>query len=923
MADDGRSLEEENRQLKSALKLSMQEKYEAAEYGLTLLETNQQLKNQLDELGGKYEELDRELKITRKVISFKLLTHSQLQSLEEQNLIQRRLSIAGFQEEDDLVSESANRERVLRNQVHDLEVELKELRLKYERQMAENDTLHKRNIEQQSAHEDLEKQFRNLKSDIRDAKAKEVQILNEYDDLEAENLELQKTILSLKTSQVEFESVRHELKRLQEENDVIHVQLEEITRLKRMTEKSLEDALESLQIERDQRHNLRKELDSRIISDSISHLSDLRNLNNLGNVSKLSQLQESITECQKLDVNVSTNEPPGSDMKNQEENKSGSKHPSPDDLLTELRTTEIAKYEAELAHIEAEKNELTRTLEITQRSLELATSEVSNKQERINGLLAQLDAIMSVKSEADSEFEVKELELEAQPAANCKNAMVESCISMTSHTDENEDLTANTQNDLKRLRRALRLNENRYSVALRQIASMQHDLWRYHEREKIDSRPELASEESLKQELVRLQGILEQRNEEIKTLQQKLSDNEQTVCKNYSKIRSVTETYKECLIVLIGIYSFVCSVIKVSPHKQVAYVADRFNIPLCGEKDSSENSVASDVVGTDKSIDEQLGQDCGIKPTESSTSNTKTTTSATTESNFEVLSEEADLHLTVVTQLRHLVNTFNEKYSQISNQVPGRSSLDVEETQQQNLRLKSLLETKREQVHALRNMLRANKTTAETALANLKQKYEKEKINVSSTMQQLRNELKTLKEDAAIYASLRAVFAQRYDEYMTQLDEMQRKLSVAEEEKRTANTLLRLAIQQKLAVTQRLEELEVNLYQKQNFDIRSGQSHPPYHTSSIQPSPNSLLSSPNHQHSYSTSIHSQRHSTPQSFPPIDLSTYRSSTLPNASYYTGSSPQHGSISSNGSGARLSGPGSDRSKRNTRFRRDGVT
>ncbi|CAH8459977.1 unnamed protein product [Schistosoma mattheei] len=912
MADDGRSLEEENRQLKSALKVSMQEKYEAAEYGLTLLETNQQLKNQLDELGGKYEELDRELKITRK-------------SLEEQNLIQRRLSIAGFQEEDDLVSESANRERVLRNQVHDLEVELKELRLKYERQMAENDTLHKRNIEQQSAHEDLEKQFRNLKSDIRDAKAKEVQILNEYDDLEAENLELQKTILSLKTSQVEFESVRHELKRLQEENDVIHVQLEEITRLKRMTEKSLEDALESLQIERDQRHNLRKELDSRIISDSISHLSDLRNLNNLANVSKLSQLQESNTECQKLDTNVSTNELPGSDVKNREENKSGSKHPSPDDLLTELRTTEIAKYEAELAHIEAEKNELTRTLEITQRSLELATSEVSNKQERINGLLAQLDAIMSVKSEADSEFEVKELELEAQPTANCKNAMVESCISMTSHTDENEDPNTNTQNDLKRLRRALRLNENRYSVALRQIASMQHDLWRYHEREKIDSRPELASEESLKQELVRLQGILEQRNEEIKTLQQKLSDNEQTICKNYSKICSVTETYKQCLIVLIGIYSFVCSVIKVSPHKQVAYVADRFNIPLRSEKDSSENSVASDLVGTDKSIDEQLGQDCGIKPTGSPTSNTKTTTSTTTttESDFEVLSEEADLHLTVVTQLRHLVSTFNEKYSQISNQVPGRSSLDIEETQQQNLRLKSLLETKREQVHTLRNMLRANKTTAETALANLKQKYEKEKINVSSTMQQLRSELKTLKEDAAIYGSLRAVFSQRYDEYMTQLDEMQRKLSVAEDEKRTANTLLRLAIQQKLAVTQRLEELEVDLYQKQNFDIRSGQPHPPYHTSSIQPSPNSLLSSPNHQHSYSTSIHSQRHSTPQSFPPIDLSTLRSSTLPNAPYYTGSSPQHGSMSSNGSGARLSGPGSDRSKRNTRFRRDGVT
>nr|AAW26737.1 SJCHGC08034 protein [Schistosoma japonicum] len=152
---------------------------------------------------------------------------------------------------------------------------------------------------------------------------------------------------------------------------------------------------------------------------------------------------------------------------------------------------------------------------------------------------------------------------------------------------------------------------------------------------------------------------------------------------------------------------------------------------------------------------------------------------------------------------------------------------------------------------------------------------------------------------------------------------MQRKLSMAEEEKRTANTLLRLAIQQKLAVTQRLEELEVDLCQKQGFDIRSPQPHPPYYTSPIQTPPNSLLPGTNHQHSYPTSIHNQRHSTPQSFPQVDLSTPRSSALPNTPYYSGSSPQHGSMSSNGSGVRVSGPGSDRSKRNTRFRRDGVT
>lgn len=46
------------------------------------------------------------------------------------------------------------------------------------------------------------------------------------------------------------------------------------------------------------------------------------------------------------------------------------------------------------------------------------------------------------------------------------------------------------------------------------------------------------------------------------------------------------------------------------------------------------------------------------------------------------------------------------------------------------------------------------------------------------------------------------------DEYVTQLEEMQRQLAAAEDEKKTLNSLLRMAIQQKLALTQRLEDLE-------------------------------------------------------------------------------------------------------------------
>uniref|UniRef100_A0A1A8G7S7 Bicaudal D homolog 1 n=1 Tax=Nothobranchius korthausae TaxID=1143690 RepID=A0A1A8G7S7_9TELE len=132
---------------------------------------------------------------------------------------------------------------------------------------------------------------------------------------------------------------------------------------------------------------------------------------------------------------------------------------------------------------------------------------------------------------------------------------------------------------------------------------------------------------------------------------------------------------------------------------------------------------------------------------------------------------------------------------------------DKDSCMEEIMKLKSLLSTKREQIATLRLVLKANKQTAEVALANLKSKYEAEKSLVTDTMTKLRNELKALKEDAATFSSLRALFATRCDEYVTQLDEMQRQLAAAEDEKKTLNSLLRMAIQQKLALTQRLEDL--------------------------------------------------------------------------------------------------------------------
>lgn len=54
------------------------------------------------------------------------------------------------------------------------------------------------------------------------------------------------------------------------------------------------------------------------------------------------------------------------------------------------------------------------------------------------------------------------------------------------------------------------------------------------------------------------------------------------------------------------------------------------------------------------------------------------------------------------------------------------------------------------------------------------------------------------------------MFAARCEEYVTQVDELQQQLTAAEEEKKTLNQLLRLAVQQKLSLTQRLEDIEVD-----------------------------------------------------------------------------------------------------------------
>ena len=96
------------------------------------------------------------------------------------------------------------------------------------------------------------------------------------------------------------------------------------------------------------------------------------------------------------------------------------------------------------------------------------------------------------------------------------------------------------------------------------------------------------------------------------------------------------------------------------------------------------------------------------------------------------------------------------------------------------------------------------------ALANLKSRYENDKAVQSETVAQLKRSLKSLKaEVSATFASLRGMYATRCEEYLVQVDELQRKYAASEEEKKTLNHLLKQAIHQKIDLTQRLEEFEI------------------------------------------------------------------------------------------------------------------
>lgn len=741
--------------LQQELAETNQEKVRAAEYGLAVLEEKHQLEAHIEELEAALESNKVELEHAKETLS------------KHQGIFKKQ-SESGISLEDSLIQESVSREQGFRENIQDLENELRTHKQNQERLKSEHSLMSSLVSDLQTKCDQLEDQRRQLKSELKEYKIRENRNIVDYAELEEENISLQKQVSVLKQSQVEYEGLKHEKKRLEEELDDLNMQLDESISLKKIVDKNLEEALAALQVEREQKHALKKDLDARLNQESMFNLSNLAQLGGLSDGLKFNSHEEGEED----DGQHPALKRVEADYEHKHgETQTARKGPGKvNDILSEIQQNEVKKLEQMLEQSEEEKVVLQRALDEARKLIEDTQADLIQQRDRANQLKAQISAALakgSLDSSPESDADSLEKQIEAESDEE-KKALLE-------------------------MKKNLILNEKKYSSALQQIYELQTEINSLMEKNKQGGLKD--GDPAVSEILNQLQNKCKQYEEFIKDMSKDLkamtgiaSVSQGSLQKTQDEMLKVTEE-------LAQLYHLVCEVSGETPSRVMLQHAKA--IDKMTKADAQEQS--EDKEG--ENVDKESGK--------------KKSKSRKAEGEVDENSLKADVNScqkltdTILDQTKHLKKSV-EHLMEVSrnNRTDDSEQSDVQELQEQIVKLKAMLSTKREQIATLRSVLKANKSTAEFALANLKQKYENEKVIVTETMLKLRNELKALKEDAATFASLRAMFAQRCDEYVTQLDEYQRQLAAAEEEKKTLNSLLRMAIQQKLVLTQRLEDLE-------------------------------------------------------------------------------------------------------------------
>uniref|UniRef100_A0A671S818 Bicaudal D homolog 1a n=1 Tax=Sinocyclocheilus anshuiensis TaxID=1608454 RepID=A0A671S818_9TELE len=744
------------------------EKIRAAECGLVVLEENQTLKQQYAELETEQEALKQEL-----------------EQLQEVNT--RKVAEDGETNEETLLQESASKEAYYMGRLVDLQTQLNVSSSVASNAQAQAERLNALVQELREVSCMLELQRNRMREEIREYKFRETRLLQDYTELEEENITLQKLVSTLKQNQVEYEGLKHEIKVLEEETVLLNSQLEDALRLKDISEGQLEEALDALKNEREQKNNLRKELAHHLsLTDSVygasTHLA-------ISAVEGLKFAEEAATNG----TSASGSSPNNEDRNRCNECRKGEVLHPVSDLFSELNLSEIQKLKQQLLQVEREKAVLLSNLQESQTQLQHTQGALTEQHKRVHRLTERFNAMKRLYS--DKEFDTEESEKNEVPINGC--------------CDYEADING------------MELLECKYRVAMTEVIDLKAELKAL--KEKYNQSLENQSEESnhsegkvqaLEEQVKRLEKACREGRERVSSLEVELRCSSVMASESNGMLNTAQDELVTFSEELAQLYYHVCLCNNETPNRVMLDYYRQSRVTRSGSLKGPEDPRA---LLSPRLARRTKGE--GGSPNKTpfgSPINGSSLSPSPVPETGDLRREPMNiynLNAIIRDQIKHLQKAVDRSL-QLSRQRAAARELapildkDKEVCMEEILKLKSLLSTKREQIATLRLVLKANKQTAEVALANLKSKYENEKSMVTETMKKLRNELKALKEDAATFSSLRAMFATRCDEYVTQLDEMQRQLAAAEDEKKTLNSLLRMAIQQKLALTQRLEDLE-------------------------------------------------------------------------------------------------------------------
>ncbi|XP_078138084.1 protein bicaudal D homolog 1-like isoform X3 [Centroberyx gerrardi] len=823
------------------------EKIRAAECGLVVLEENQTLKQQCADLEAEQEALRLELEQLQEAFGQAYST-------------QRKVAADGETNEETLLQESATKEAYYMGRLLELQSEVKHNRATVANTQADNEHLSALLQELRESNEMLELQRSRMREEIREYKFREARLLQDYTELEEENISLQKLVSTLKQNQVEYEGLKHEIKVLEEETELLNSQLEDALRLKDISEAQLEEALDSLKSEREQKNHLRKELAHHLSLCDVAYTGSAHlaftSAPPSGAATPTTLLSPSVEEPTRCNGHLQGGTGPGTTTgslprANGECRGLGRKAEGPD-LFSEMNLTEIQKLKQQLMQVEREKVALMSSLQESQTQLQHTQGALTEQHDRALRLSQKVTALRRLHrgqcredEEAEDEGENEEdmcgtlgkSQMFSYQTPGLEILQCKYRVAVTEVVELKAELKALRERLAQCMEEAVE-EKPRGDAQLRdleeQVARLEKSC--REGREKVSSLEfEMQAAQTAASES---QGALNVAQDELVTLSEELAQlyHHVCLCNNETPNRVMLDYYRQGrglrgLSAGLKAMSSDDSRVLLTPRlaRRLAAVTSATSSP--SESRSPSESPSKEPLSKEGGGEGKEGGREGLQapsqqspgprtpptgsPSISASSSSSSSSSPALEPVGELRREPMNiynLNAIVRDQVKHLQRAVDRSL-QLSRQRAAARELaplldkDKESCMEEILKLKSLLSTKREQIATLRLVLKANKQTAEVALANLKSKYETEKSMVTDTMMKLRNELKALKEDAATFSSLRAMFATRCDEYVTQLDEMQRQLAAAEDEKKTLNSLLRMAIQQKLALTQRLEDL--------------------------------------------------------------------------------------------------------------------